>query len=130
MRAPLRLRAASGFCRGGAMSTRLFVGNLSFNTTQDVIATRFGAIGEVVNVSVMTDRETGRSRGFAFVEMASDAAAQKAIAELDGTELDGRSMRVDVAQERRSRDGGGGGGGGGGDRGAGRGGRARRHGRE
>jgi RNA recognition motif-containing protein len=112
------------------MSTRLFVGNLSFNTTQDVLATRFGAIGEVVGVSVMTDRETGRSRGFAFVEMASEAAAQKAIAELNGTDLDGRSLRVDIAQERRS-GGGGGGGGDRGDRGGSRGGRGgRRHGRE
>jgi cold-inducible RNA-binding protein len=111
------------------MSTRLFVGNLSFNTTQEAITARFAAVGEVVAVNVMTDRETGRPRGFAFVEMATLATAQKAIAELNGTDLDGRPLRVDIAQERRS--GGGGGGDRGGDGGGGRGGRGgRRYGRE
>jgi cold-inducible RNA-binding protein len=109
------------------MSTRLFVGNLSFNTTQEAITARFAAFGEVVAVNVMTDRETGRPRGFAFVEMATLAHAQKAIAELNGTDLDGRPLRVDIAQERRS----GGGGDRGGDGGGGRGGRGgRRFGRE
>ena len=93
---------------------RLYVGNLAFHATEDVVNAHFAPIGEVVSVSVMLDRETGRSRGFAFVEMASAELAQKAVSELNGKELQGRSLRVDIAEERRGGGGGGGGRGGGG----------------
>ena len=96
------------------MTNRLYVGNLAFHATEDVINQHFAGVGEVVSVSVMLDRETGRSRGFAFVEMASAEAAQKAVSELNGKELQGRSLRVDIAEERRGGGGGGRGGGGGG----------------
>ncbi len=108
------------------MSTRIYVGNLSFDTTEQTLAEAFEQDGrKVSNIQVITDRDTGRSRGFAFVEMASDADAQAAIAALDGTDLDGRQLRVNEAEERRPRGGGGGGGGGGrgGGGGGGRGGR-------
>ena len=95
------------------MNNRLYVGNLSFHTTEDVLQQTFGECGEVVDVKVVTDRETGRSRGFGFVTMGSPEAAQKAIAELNGAELDGRSLRVNEAEERTDRGGGGGGGRGG-----------------
>ena len=84
------------------MSNRLYVGNLPFHATQDLITQRFIACGEVNEVTVMLDRETGRSRGFAFVEMATQAAADKAIAELDGKDFEGRPLRVSIAEERRS----------------------------
>ena len=104
------------------MSNRLYVGNLPFHATEEQLSQRFGACGGVVSVSVVMDRETGRSRGFAFVEMDSPAAAQKAIAELDGQDLDGRPLRVSVAEDRKQggRSGGGfrGGDGGGGFRGS------------
>ena len=90
------------------MSNRLYVGNLPFHATHDLITQRFVACGEVTAVDVVLDRDTGRSRGFAFVEMATPAAAEKAIAELDGQDFEGRPLRVSVAEERRSRGGGGG----------------------
>jgi RNA recognition motif-containing protein len=96
------------------MTNRLYVGNLVFLATESLLQEAFSACGEVLSVSVMTDRETGRSRGFAFVEMATSEGAQKALAELDGHDLQGRSMRVSVAQERQRGGGGGFGGGGGG----------------
>ncbi|GMV15214.1 MAG: RNA-binding protein [Polyangiaceae bacterium] len=96
------------------MSNRLYVGNLAFHTTEDVIQRAFAEHGEVAEVKLVLDRETGRSRGFAFVSMATAEAAQKAIEALNGADLDGRPLRVNVAEERR---GGGGGGGGGGFRG-------------
>jgi len=106
------------------MSTRLYVGNLSFNTTGDTIREAFSALGEVTDVHVVMDRETGRPRGFAFVTMGSPAEAAKAINEMNGKMMDGRPLRVNEAEERSPRGGGGGGGyGGGGDRGGGRGGR-------
>ncbi|MGE0403660.1 MAG: RNA recognition motif domain-containing protein [Kofleriaceae bacterium] len=110
------------------MSNRLYVGNLSFHTTEDLLRAHFASVGEVANVAVMLDRETGRSRGFAFVEMATADGAQKAISELNGRDFEGRSLRVDVAEEKRSGGGGrggfgGGGGGGGGGYGGGGGGR-------
>jgi RNA recognition motif-containing protein len=83
------------------MANRLYVGNLTFHATEDIINKHFSACGDVVSVSVMMDRETGQSRGFAFVEMASEAAAKKAVVELNGKELQGRSLRVDIAEERR-----------------------------
>jgi len=102
------------------MSNRLYVGNLPFHATEDLLSQKFAACGGVVSVSVVTDRDTGRSRGFAFVEMESPAAAQKAIADLDGKDLEGRPLRVRVAEERNQGGrGGGGGGGGGGFRGGG-----------
>lgn len=103
------------------MSNRLFVGNLPFHATEDLLTRHFGQCGAVMSVTVVTDRETGRSRGFAFVEMESGPAAQKAILELDGQDMEGRSLNVKVAEDRR----GGGGGGGFRDRGErrGRGGR-------
>lgn len=106
------------------MSNRLFVGNLPFHATEDLVSQRFAQCGGVVSVSVVTDRETGRSRGFAFVEMATTEAAQKAIAELDGENLEGRPLSVRVAEDRKK--GGGGGGGGFRDRGGDRGGGGRR----
>ncbi len=108
------------------MGNRLYVGNLSFNSTTESVRECFAAIGTVTDVHVVTDRETGRSRGFAFVTMGSDAEAQKAIAETNGALLDGRPLRVNEAEERQNRGGGGGGGGfggGGGGRGGDRGGR-------
>jgi RNA recognition motif-containing protein len=114
------------------MGNRLFVGNLSFNTSQATIEAAFGAYGEVREVALPTDRESGRPRGFAFVTMADEQAAQAAIAQLNGTELDGREIRVDIAQERQGGGGGGfrggGGGGGGGGYGGGGGGRGRKSG--
>ena len=101
------------------MSTRLYVGNLSFNTSGDTIREEFSALGEVTDVHVVMDRETGRPRGFAFVTMGSPAEAQKAIGEMNGKMVDGRPLRVNEAEERAPRGGGGGGGygGGGGGRG-------------
>ena len=97
---------------------RLYVGNLSFQTTQDALRAAFEQDGrKVVEVKIVTDRDTGQPRGFAFVEMSSPAEAQAAIAAMDGQQLDGRTLRVNEAQERS------GGGGGGGGRGGGRGGR-------
>lgn len=106
------------------MGKRLYVGNLSWDTTEETLRMTFGAEGRSVNdVVIMSDRETGRPRGFGFVEMSSDQEAQAAIAALDGTELDGRNIRVNEAQDRQPRGGGGGGGGYGGGRGGGGGGR-------
>ncbi len=111
------------------MGNRLFVGNLSFNTTEESLKAAFQEFGEVVEARLMTERETGRSRGFAFVEMATGEAATKAIEEMNGALLDGRPLRVNEAEARPERGGGGGGfrgggggGGRGGDRGGGRGG--------
>ncbi|HPF15444.1 MAG: RNA-binding protein [Planctomycetes bacterium] len=93
------------------MTNRLFVGNLSWNTTDEILRRAFEEDGRnVKEVQIMTDRETGRARGFAFVEMGSSEDAQAAIAAWDGQDLDGRPLRVNVAQERRPREGGGGGG--------------------
>lgn len=94
------------------MTNRLYVGNLAFHATEDVINKHFSACGDVVSVSVVTDRETGQPRGFAFVEMASEDAAKKAVSELNGKELQGRTLRVDIAEDRRGGRGGGGGRGG------------------
>jgi RNA recognition motif-containing protein len=102
------------------MNNRLYVGNLAFHTTEDTLLRTFGEIGEVSEAKLIIDRETGRSRGFAFVSMSSEQDAQRAIEQMDGADLDGRALRVNIAEERRPRaggDGGGGGGGGGGFRG-------------
>jgi RNA recognition motif-containing protein len=107
-----------------ANGTRLYVGNLSFRTTQDQLRAAFEQDGrKVVEVKMVTDRETGQPRGFAFVEMGSSADAMAAISALDGQDLDGRTLKVNEAQERSGGGGGGGGfrggrgGGGGRDRG-------------
>ena len=93
---------------------KLYVGNLSYEATEDSLRALFGTHGEVLSVAIITDRETGRSKGFAFVEMADDAAAQAAQTALDGTEVDGRNIKVNEARPREDRRGGSGGGGGGG----------------
>ncbi|HEY5922939.1 MAG TPA: RNA-binding protein [Kofleriaceae bacterium] len=94
------------------MNTRLYVGNLSFNTTADGVRTAFQQFGTVSDVHLVTDRETGRSRGFAFVTMGTTEEAAKAIEGMDGKTLDGRPLRVNEAEQRQARGGGGGGGGG------------------
>src|SRR5687768_2436898 len=101
------------------MSNRLYVGNLSYNTAQADLEAAFAAVGEVREVAIPTDRETGRPRGFAFVTMGSASEASAAIAQLNGSILDGRTIKVNEAQERQPRGGGGGGGGGGYGRGGG-----------
>jgi RNA recognition motif-containing protein len=93
------------------MNTRLYVGNLSFNTTADGVRTAFQQFGNVSDVHLVTDRETGRSRGFAFVTMGTTEEAAKAIEGMDGKTLDGRPLRVNEAEQRQARGGGGGGGG-------------------
>ena len=91
---------------------KIYVGNMSFNTSQEALEDTFAQFGEVQEVAIITDRETGRPRGFAFVTM-DDAGAAKAIEELNGQELDGRTLTVNEAKPRENRAGGGGGGGGG-----------------
>src|SRR5881628_2485879 len=120
--------AGGAISRAGSskrMNTRLYVGNLSFNTTADGVRTAFTQFGTVSDVHLVTDRETGRSRGFAFVTMGTTEEAAKAIEGMDGKTLDGRPLRVNEAEQRQQRGGGGGGGGGfrgGGGGGGGRGG--------
>ena len=104
------------------MGNRLYVGNLSYNTTQATLESAFAAAGDVREVAMPTDRETGQPRGFAFVTMANAQAANNAIAQLNGLMIDGRSIKVNEAQERPPRGGGGGGGGYGGGGGGGYGG--------
>jgi RNA recognition motif-containing protein len=109
------------------MGNRLYVGNLSFSTSSETLQAAFAAVGEVREVAMPTDRETGQPRGFAFVTMGNAQQANEAIQRLNGHVLDGRPLRVNEAQERPPRGGGGGGGGGygggGGGGGGGRGGR-------
>jgi RNA recognition motif-containing protein len=109
------------------MGNRLYVGNLSFNATAESIRTAFSEFGEITDIHLVSDRETGQSRGFGFVTMGSADAAQKAIAGMNGTLLDGRALKVNEAEERQGGGGGGrgGGGGGGGGRGGGGGGGGR-----
>lgn len=89
------------------MSKRLFVGNLTFQTTDVDLRAAFQTFGSVVDVKIVTDRETGRSRGFAFIEMSSEDHARKATEGLNGATLDGRPLRVAEAEERRGPSGGG-----------------------
>src|SRR5215831_11328161 len=108
-----------------AMNTRLYVGNLSFNTNAEGVRAAFQEFGTVSDVHLVSDRETGRSRGFAFVTMGTPEEAAKAIEGMDGRTLDGRPLRVNEAEQRQQRGGGGGGfrsGGGGGGFGGGGGG--------
>jgi RNA recognition motif-containing protein len=95
--------------------TKLYVGNLPFSATEDGVRTLFAAHGTVEKVSLISDRETGRPRGFAFVEM-SNADASRAMQALNGKDFDGRSLKVNEAQDRAGGGGGGGGGGRGGPR--------------
>ena len=86
------------------MAKKLYVGNLSFQTTETDLGNMFGEIGEVESVRIITDRDTGRSKGFAFVEMADDATAEKAIAQLNGKEVGGRNLTVNEARPIQKRD--------------------------
>lgn len=95
------------------MGNRLYVGNLSFNASQDSLRDAFTRFGEITDVHLVSDRETGQSRGFGFVTMGSASAATQAIAEMNGALLDGRALKVNEAEERKT-------GGGGGHRGGGR----------
>lgn len=107
-------------------STRLFVGNLSYQTVEQDLQDFFAPAGNITSVSVMFDKFTGKSRGFAFVEMASAEEANKAVEMFNAKELQGRALTVNIARPREERprmSGGGGGGGGGGYRGGGGGGR-------
>jgi len=98
------------------VSKKIYVGNLPFTSSQEDLEALFGRHGNVESVNVITDRDTGRPRGFAFVEMENPSDADDAIRALDGTDVGGRDIRVNEAQDKR----GGGGGGGGGNRGGGR----------
>ena len=98
---------------------KIYVGNLSFQTTEDGLREHFAEHGEVEEVAIITDRETGRSRGFAFVTMPDSGQANAAIEAINGTELDGRSLNVNEARPRTAGGGGGGGGRGGGGGGGG-----------
>jgi len=102
------------------MGRKVYVGNLSYETSQSDLETMFGAHGTVESAQIITDRDTGRSKGFAFVEMSSDAEAQAAIQALDGQDSGGRAIKVNEAKPRTSGGGGGGGGGYGGGRGGSR----------
>ena len=108
------------------MGRKLYVGNLSYSTTSSTLEELFAPFGKVDSATVVEDRDTGRSKGFGFVEMSSDAEAQAAIQGLDGKECDGRTLKVNEARPREDRGGGGGGGGRGG-RGGGGGGRGPRY---
>ena len=94
----------------------IFVGNLSFGATEAAVRSLFEAYGTVERVSIVTDRDTGQARGFGFVEMTSNSEADRAIAELNGRDLEGRSLNVNEARPKTERGFGGGGGGGGGQR--------------
>jgi len=85
------------------LATKLYVGNLTYATTEEAIKTAFSAIGEIESVSLITDKRSGESKGFAFVEMSNEADAASAIEQLNGTELDGRAMNVSEARPREER---------------------------
>jgi len=95
------------------MSKKLFVGSLSWDTNDEGLRSAFGTHGEISEAIVISDRDSGRSRGFGFVTFDDDESADKAVAALNGTELDGRTIKVDVAQAKQRSNGGGGGGRGG-----------------
>ena len=102
------------------MAKKLFVGGLSWDTTDDGLRQAFASYGEITEAKVITDRDTGRSRGFGFVTFAQDDDAKTAISKMDGTSLDGKTLKVNEAQEKSPRSGGYGGGGGRGGGGGGR----------
>lgn len=91
------------------MGTRIYVGKLAYEATEDQLQKLFSTHGAVTSVSIITDRETGRSKGFAFVEMEKDEEAQAAIKALDGSEVSGRNIMVNVARPKEDRPSGGGG---------------------
>jgi len=93
------------------LGNKIYVGNLPFSATEDELRELFGRHGSIDSVAVITDRETGRARGFAFVEMSEASAASDAIRALDGTDMGGRALRVNEAEDKRRGGGGGGGGG-------------------
>src|SRR5689334_15154461 len=88
------------------MNNKLFVGNLSFNTTENDLQDAFAAHGTVLETNLMMDRATGRARGFGFVTMGTDEEAQKALSAMNGTSMDGRNLTVNVARPREERSGG------------------------
>jgi RNA recognition motif-containing protein len=100
-----------------SQNSKLYVGNLSFQSTEDDVRNAFAAHGNVQSVAMIMDRETGRPRGFAFVEMSTEAEAQAAVKAMDGANLGGRNLKVNIAKPREGGGGGGGYGGGGGGRG-------------
>ncbi len=83
------------------MAVQIYVGNLSFNTNEGDIRAAFEKFGEVSSAKIVMDRDTGRAKGFGFVEMGDQASADKAISALDGTELDGRNIKVNIAKPKR-----------------------------
>jgi cold-inducible RNA-binding protein len=85
------------------MTQKVYVGNLSYNTTEDSLRTLFAEFGEIESVNVITDRETGRPKGFAFVEMATQEAAEKSISALNGKTVDDREIKVDKAKPQADR---------------------------
>jgi cold-inducible RNA-binding protein len=85
------------------MNKKLYVGNLNYNTTESKVSELFGEVGEVVSTDLIIDRYSGRSKGFAFVEMAEQSAAQQALEKLNGQEVDGREIKVAEARPRRPR---------------------------
>ncbi len=93
-------------------NNKLYVGNMSWNTDEAGLRAAFEAFGSVQEVAIITDRDTGRPRGFGFVTMSSDAEASEAVAAMDGQQLDGRALRVNIAEARKGGGGGGGGRGG------------------
>lgn len=92
------------------MATKLYVGNLSYDTTQEAVRTLFEQVGEVTEVNLITDRDTGRPKGFGFVQMATDELAQEAIRRFNGFSVDNRALTVNEARPREERSGGFGGG--------------------
>jgi cold-inducible RNA-binding protein len=86
------------------MTQKVYVGNLSYNTTENTLRTLFGEFGEVESINLITDRETGRPKGFAFVEMATQEAAEKSISALNGKMVDDREIKVDRAKPQADRD--------------------------
>ena len=85
------------------MSNNLYVGNLAFSVTEETVRSKFDQFGNVASCKLITDRDTGRSKGFAFIEMGSSKEAQEAIANLDGSDLEGRNMRVSEARPQEPR---------------------------
>jgi RNA recognition motif-containing protein len=90
------------------MDNKLYVGNLSYSTSESGLESLFGQAGTVTSVQIIKDRETGRSKGFGFVEMSTEEEAQKAISQFNGKEVDGRELKVNIARPREERTGGGG----------------------